>query len=483
MPDELRHRVRRQTVFTGRRSPSSGAETYRRSRNVSEPLPTPSANYTRESCSTNLAYAHTVGDIANLSSDDISTAIHSSQSVADLHDTTGFRSFENNDRQRRLRTIHEDSRDTSGHIQVNESRSEQASVYSTDSADLDAHAHLLSMSIIPQIRLERKATVRKPEPPPLSDGAQNRAFLSPRIADLRTPARMSSRRYGRILTGSSAPAVVCNAAAAKRCDHGTLQGPHQSGSTDRDDHAEDCATVPAHKRSLSEPTFNPPYALGDEREPLLKKEIDDSPHSDVLLSMIDEVGSSAGPRSNGVESGIDEALKLEQAFPKHAQRSHQRSSANIPVPLGSTVHIVAGESASVDPLPKPKPKPKSPSERKPVPNAHDPTFKWAPKHGQIIIKVFVASTDDIWMFRVPQDINLADFTSKVVAKLGFVVSFSGSVWDEPKYHFRTDERFKAWIKGRIRFGRNLPIVAHVLAPLPLVKLSVDADGCEVWCYA
>ncbi|KAF8554641.1 hypothetical protein OG21DRAFT_1370138, partial [Imleria badia] len=87
--------------------------------------------------------------------------------------------------------------------------------------------------------------------------------------------------------------------------------------------------------------------------------------------------------------------------------------------------------------------------------------KWAPKQGQIVIKVFVPSTDDIWMFRVPQDINLADFTTRVASKLGFSVSFSGSLWDEPRYHFRTDERFKSWVKGRIRFGRNLPIVAHV----------------------
>ena len=442
----------------------------------------------RESWFTNFTSARTVGDIANLSSDDeICANIHSSQSTADVYDTPGACSSDDDDSQKTPCTTCEASCDISGHMEASGYKSDEDSLYSMDSADQDAHPLLLSMPIIPQIKLERKATVRKPDPAPLSDATQNRIFLSPRIPDLRTPARMSSRRYGRILAGSSAPAVVSDAPAAKSHGHGafTFQAFRRFGSTGWSDHApEDHTNELAYKRSVSEPTLNSPYTLDDEQEPPLRKSFDESPHSDLLLSMIDEVGSTPGPHSDGLESGIDRALRQEQVPSKHPKRSHQRSSVSHSISFSSIVHAVADGCASLDLLlRKPKTKPKSTSEPKPVPNAHDRTSKWAPKHGQIVIKVFVPSTADIWMLRVPQHINLVDFTSRVVTKLGFAVSFSGSVWDEPKYYFRTDERFKSWVKGRIRFGRNLPIVAHVLAPLPLVRLSVDADGCEVWCYA
>lgn len=150
------------------------------------------------------------------------------------------------------------------------------------------------------------------------------------------------------------------------------------------------------------------------------------------------------------------------------------------------MQAVAEGYASLDLLlRKQKTKAKEPKSQsgEPAPNPHDSTSKWAPKQGQIIIKVFVPSTDDIWKFRVPQNVGLAGFTARVIAKLGFVVCFSGSLWDEPRYYFRTDEQFAMWVRGRIRFGRNLPIVAHVPDSPPLVKLSVDGDGCEVWCYA
>ncbi|KAF8833941.1 hypothetical protein BDN67DRAFT_873181, partial [Paxillus ammoniavirescens] len=89
-----------------------------------------------------------------------------------------------------------------------------------------------------------------------------------------------------------------------------------------------------------------------------------------------------------------------------------------------------------------------------APNSHDVTSRWAPENGQIIIKVFVPSTDDIWKFRVPHDITLFNFTSKVTSKLGFPIAFSGSCWDGPEYYFRTDEKFSWWVQRRVRFGRN-----------------------------
>ena len=438
----------------------------------------------RGSWFTNVASAHTVGDIANLSNDDDTfPAIHRSQSTTVTCDTPVARSW---CIQNTPHTMCEDSFDISGHVEPYEYQGEEDSLYSMDSADQDAHPLLLAMPIIPQIKLERKATVRKTDPVPLSDAAENQSFLSPRVRDLRTPARMSSRRYGRIL---ARPAVASDGPPAENHGHGafTLQASRRFGSTSWSDHAEHHTTDLAYMHSASEPMLNYTYPSDDEEEPLLKKGIDESPHSDMLLSMIEEVGSSPGPYSDRSESDIDEALWAKQVPPKHAKRSHQRSSVNHSISFSNIVHAVADGCASLDLLlRKPKYKPKPPTKPKPHargPNAHDPTSKWVPKQGQIIIKVFVPSTDNIWMFRVPQDISLADFTSRVATKLGFSVAFSGSIWDEPKYYFTTDERFKSWVKGRIRFGRNLPIVAHVLAPLPLVKLSVDGDGCEVWCYA
>lgn len=446
----------------------------------------------RESWLTNFASARAVGNIANLSSDDdICATIHPTQSTTVI-DTPGARSWcdvDNDHLQNTSHTTCEDSCDTSGHVESNDYQGEEDSFYSMDSADQDAHPLLLSMSIIPQIKLERKATVRKPDPELVSDAAQNQSFLSPRIRDLRTPARMSSRRYGCILARTSPQEVVPDAPLAKSDGHSALtsQVSRRFGSTSWSDYAENGTTELAYMHSASEPMLNSPYASDDEKDPLLKKEIDESPHSDVLLSMIEEVGSSSRPYSDNPDSSIDEPSVPKKVPPKHLKRSHQRSLVNHSISFSSLVHAVADGCASFDFLiRKPKTKPKSTiklTSHEHVPNAHDPTSKWAPKQGQITIKVFVPSTDDIWMFRVPQGINLADFTSRVATKLGFAISFSGSLWDEPKYYFVTDERFKSWVKRRIRFGRNLPIVAHVLAPLPLVRLSVDGDGCEIWCYA
>lgn len=442
----------------------------------------------RESWFTNFASAHTVGHIANLSSDnDVCAALHSSQSttVVDTPDAHSLCDVDDDHLQKTPCITHKDSCDTFRSAKTSSRKGEEESFYSTDSADQDVHPLLLSMPIIPQIKLERKATVRKHDPGPFSDTAQNQTFLSPRIRDLRTPARLSSRRYGRIPARISPQAVVSDAPLAKSDGRSTptFQASRRFGSTSWSDHAEHSTELTCI-RSASEPMLNYPYTSDDEKEPLVKKGIDESPHSDVLLSMIEEAGSSLEPCSNSPDSGIDELHGPKQVPPKYLKRSHQRSSVTHSISFSSIVHAVADGCASLDLLlRKPKIKSKSKSTTKHIPNAHDPTSKWAPREGQIVIKVFVPSTDDIWMFRVPQDIGLADFTSRVVTKLGFGVSFSGSLWDEPKYYFMTDGRFKSWVKGRIRFGRNLPIVAHSLPPLPLVRLSVDSDGCEVWCYA
>ena len=99
--------------------------------------------------------------------------------------------------------------------------------------------------------------------------------------------------------------------------------------------------------------------------------------------------------------------------------------------------------------------------------------KWVSAEGMIIVKVFVPETDDIWKLRVPEDISLQRFTSRVLSKLGFHVAFSGSCFDGPEYYFRTDETFRCWIDKRIRNGRNLPIVSHVIHPPLSPRSSID----------
>lgn len=99
----------------------------------------------------------------------------------------------------------------------------------------------------------------------------------------------------------------------------------------------------------------------------------------------------------------------------------------------------------------------------------------------VTIKVFVPSTDDMWKFRVPWDICLKRFTSKVLSKLGFHVAFSGSCFDDPDYYFRTDEAFRTWIGNHSRSGRNIPIVGHLVdPPRPTLISTMDAHAASEW---
>ncbi|RDX54652.1 hypothetical protein OH76DRAFT_1340770 [Lentinus brumalis] len=106
----------------------------------------------------------------------------------------------------------------------------------------------------------------------------------------------------------------------------------------------------------------------------------------------------------------------------------------------------------------------TPSPRVPGPGpaaSSSSSSSWAPKDGQIVIKIWLPSTDDIWALRVPQDVSLAAFRARVAAKLGFEVSFSAvrfgtlrTVGDE--------EAFRRWVAGRVRAGRNTTLTAHRL---------------------
>ncbi|KAH8097060.1 hypothetical protein BXZ70DRAFT_309155 [Cristinia sonorae] len=82
--------------------------------------------------------------------------------------------------------------------------------------------------------------------------------------------------------------------------------------------------------------------------------------------------------------------------------------------------------------------------------------KWDPVDGKIIIKVCVPVTDDIWRFKVPEDITLAAFHQKVEAKIGFPVVLGKSQVDT----LFSEMQFKQWVGRRVRNGRNTPLTAR-----------------------
>ncbi|EED84507.1 predicted protein [Postia placenta Mad-698-R] len=89
--------------------------------------------------------------------------------------------------------------------------------------------------------------------------------------------------------------------------------------------------------------------------------------------------------------------------------------------------------------------------------------KWLPKDGNIIIKVAVPATDDLWKFKVPEDIELDAFLARVQAKVGFSVVFRAKAGKMRERHIATDRAFKTWIAGRVspETGKNTPLVAHL----------------------
>ncbi|KIJ58208.1 hypothetical protein HYDPIDRAFT_34393 [Hydnomerulius pinastri MD-312] len=76
--------------------------------------------------------------------------------------------------------------------------------------------------------------------------------------------------------------------------------------------------------------------------------------------------------------------------------------------------------------------------------------------------------------KVPCTVTLSRFPSKVFSKLRYHVVFIGSWWDTSEYYFKTEERLW-WVERRVRFGRNLPIVAHIVGS-PVVSLDEDHSG-------
>ncbi|EJF63793.1 hypothetical protein DICSQDRAFT_54487 [Dichomitus squalens LYAD-421 SS1] len=98
----------------------------------------------------------------------------------------------------------------------------------------------------------------------------------------------------------------------------------------------------------------------------------------------------------------------------------------------------------------------------PLPSSFEtPTDEFGAKDGKIAIKVWVPTTDDIWKLRVPEDVRLESFRTRVSAKVGFEVSFSALICGTLKT-IGDDQAFREWVEGRLVSGRNSLLTAHRL---------------------
>ncbi len=86
--------------------------------------------------------------------------------------------------------------------------------------------------------------------------------------------------------------------------------------------------------------------------------------------------------------------------------------------------------------------------------------RWDPVNGNIVLKVEVPTTGDIWRFKVPENVTLRSFKRKVELKLGYSVALS--VGSDPCLSLITSEEdFKHWKTARFdEAGRNVPIKAY-----------------------
>ncbi|GBE87577.1 hypothetical protein SCP_1102540 [Sparassis crispa] len=115
------------------------------------------------------------------------------------------------------------------------------------------------------------------------------------------------------------------------------------------------------------------------------------------------------------------------------------------------------------------PHPRLPRARTPPPlsslldmqdSCDDSADHWAPRHGLIVIKVWVPSTDDIWAFRVPEAESLAAFRARVAEKVGFAVRLEGKNARTRARMLKEEGTFRTWVRGRVRSGRNHLLTAH-----------------------
>ncbi|KAJ3485467.1 hypothetical protein NLI96_g4939 [Meripilus lineatus] len=86
--------------------------------------------------------------------------------------------------------------------------------------------------------------------------------------------------------------------------------------------------------------------------------------------------------------------------------------------------------------------------------------RWDPVGGNIVLKVEVPSTGDIWRFKVPEGATLELFRRKVETKLGYPVTFAVGT-DPCVSPISSEGDFKNWVSARFdENGRNVPIKAY-----------------------
>ncbi|KAI0711135.1 hypothetical protein C8T65DRAFT_184912 [Cerioporus squamosus] len=160
--------------------------------------------------------------------------------------------------------------------------------------------------------------------------------------------------------------------------------------------------------------------------------------------------SSRPSGKENVPPGERNASSQGQSRPPHPPQPRRRPAPLLPQ---SSIHASGFGSPPVRDLDVPSPR---------LPSASSgPSGRWAPKGGQIVIKIWLPSTDDIWALRVPQNVSLAAFRARVAAKLGFEVSFSAVRFGTLRT-IGDEKAFRKWVAGRIRDGRNTTLTAHRL---------------------
>ncbi|KII92568.1 hypothetical protein PLICRDRAFT_37337 [Plicaturopsis crispa FD-325 SS-3] len=89
----------------------------------------------------------------------------------------------------------------------------------------------------------------------------------------------------------------------------------------------------------------------------------------------------------------------------------------------------------------------------------------APADGKIKIKIQVvqpssdsAHDQPLWAIKVDEDITLGAFLERASAKIGFAPALLSGL--DAAEHICTEESFARWVAGRVRDGRNYPILAY-----------------------
>ncbi|KAI0711305.1 hypothetical protein C8Q76DRAFT_797621 [Earliella scabrosa] len=158
-------------------------------------------------------------------------------------------------------------------------------------------------------------------------------------------------------------------------------------------------------------------------------------------------GQAAPPRAHGKEN-VPPGEHTTTARPPPPPPPQPQPRRRRPAPL------LPKSSRSAHASGLDSPRPRSPL----LPSQINAAGRWAPKDGQIIIKIWLPSTGDIWKLRVPEGVGLAEFRARVAAKVGFEVGFSENTTGLLR-NVADEGAFRRWVARRVVGGRNTPLTA------------------------